>query len=357
MEGRIMRKIFILFAIAFIVVNYRTASATEIYLERTRIPEGNFSILLYKPVRTELPLRDESADFIITTYSYQSYFKEFDVSYTAGFTDWTPSKEYEINKYGSVLSDNEKDLETSIQGIKYMTEKRLQIDVNLIEKNEIRYGSYPGLEAKFDFKSSGLQYIMMWRTYTIGFKEYWQQVVYPQQYERYVQPLKYLDSFKVEFDNSEETNISSNNLWKDENYESFGKIINSLTKFLKTVPLKDSAEKELRQIPNSKPYIKNGQYQGQSIYIDGKEFMFIFFGYNNEYVSAVNMAIAPVKTEAKPKIYDLLHGSLSKLFVETKKDVFDVGNGYHAFIEENDKSYLIQILKAKESAVNSTTMD
>ena len=89
-----------MFAIVIVVVNVRFVSATEIALEPTKIPEGNFSILLYKPVRSELPLRDEFAGFTIVEYSYQSYFPAFDVSYSAGFTDWTPSKEFEINKYG-----------------------------------------------------------------------------------------------------------------------------------------------------------------------------------------------------------------------------------------------------------------
>lgn len=341
---------FIALVILF-VVNAASVSATEIALEQTNIPEGNFSILLYKPVRTELPLRDESAGFSITTYSYQSYFQAFDVSYSAGFTDWTASKEFEKNKYGFTLSDTSEDLETSIQGVKHLTEKRLQVNVNLIEKTEIKYKNHLGREAIFEFKHSGLQYIIRWRTYMIGYKEYWQQVVYPQQYERYVQPKKFLDSFKVDLSNSAEKNKKKSNLWDDESYKWFGKIVNSLTVFLKTTPLKDSAEKELRQLPNSKPYIKNGQYQGQSIFLDNKEFMFIFFGGNRSHVSVVNIGIAPVKKEAMPKIYDLLHGSLSKLFVQTKTNVFDVGNGYYAFIDQDNKTFSIQILKAQESAV------
>jgi len=341
----------VLIAATLLMVNASSVSATEIALEQTKIPEGNFSILLYKPVRSELPLRDESAGFIITTYSYQSYFPSFDVSYSAGFTDWTTSKEFEKNKYGFTLSDISEDLDTSTQGVKYLTEKRLQVNVNLKEKTEIKYENHLGREAKYEFKYSGLQYIIRWRAYMIGYKEYWHQVVYPQQYERYAQPQKFLDSFKIDLAKSAEKKLAKNNLWDDESYAWFGKIVNSLTIFLKTAPLKDSAEKELRQLPNSKPYIKNEKYQGQSIFLDNKEFMFIFFDYNGDRVSVANIAIAPVKKEGMSKIYDLLYGSLSKLFVETKTNVFDVGDGYYAFIDQDKKTYAIQILKAKESAV------
>lgn len=347
-----MKKIIILIVFAvLLVVNVRFVSATEIALEPTKIPEGNFSILLYKPVRSELPLRDESAGFTITTFSYQSYFPAFDVSYSAGFTDWTPSKEFEIKKYGFPLSPISEDLDTSIQGVKVMTEKRLQMNVNLLESREKKYENHLGRDAKFEFFSSGLRYIIRYRTYMIGYKEYWHQVVYPQQYERYVRPQTFLDSFKIDFAKSSEKKSTSNELWNDESYTWFANIIVPLTKLLKATSSKNYAEQELRKLPNSKPYIKNGQYQGQSIISDNKEFMFIFFGYSGDHVSVVNIGFAPIKKEGLLKIYDLIHVSLSKLFIETKKNVFDVGNGYYAFIDQDNKSYAIQILKAKESAV------
>jgi len=144
---------------------------------------------------------------------------------------------------------------------------------------------------------------------------------------------------------------STNKYWNDEDYIWFGNLVTAFAKIFKGTPAKDDLENALMQLPNSKPYIKKGKYQGQWIFLDNKEFMFIFFGYNDDHVSDANIVLGPVKNEGMSKIYDLLHGSLNKLFVETKKNVFDVGNGYYAFIDQGEKSYGIQILKAKESAV------
>lgn len=341
----------IVFAI-LLLINVRSASATEIALEPTWIPEGNFSILLHKPVRSELPLRDKSAVTIIA-YSYQSYFSAFDVSYAAGFTDWTPSKEFYIKKKGYPLTSISEDLDISVRGMKVMTEKRLQMDVNLLESREKKYENHLGREAKFEFFSSGSRYIIRYRTYMIGYKEYWQQVVYPQQYEGYVRPQTFLDSFKLYFAESEENKSTNKKLWDDKSYTWFANIIAGLTKLVKTTPSKIYAEQELRQLPNSKPRIKNRQYQGQIILFDNKEFMLIFFSYSGDHVSGANIAIFPIKKEKMLEIYDLVHGSLSKLFVETEKNVFDAGNGYYASIEQNNELFGIAILifKAKNSAV------
>ena len=232
-----------------------------------------------------------------------------------------------------------------------MTEKRLQLHVNLLAIREKKYETHLGREAKFEFFTSGLRYIIRYRTYMVGYKEYWHQVVYPQQYERYVRPQTFLDSFKVELAESTAKKHENKKLWDDDSYSWIANLVTSLTKFLQTAPSKTYAEQELRQLPNSKPYIKNGQYQGQTIILDNKEFMFIFFGYSGDHASVVNIAFPPIKKEEMLKIYDLLHGGLSKLFAETKRNVFDVGNGYCAFIDQDNKSYAIQILKAKKSAV------
>lgn len=171
--------------------------ATEIALEPTRIPEGKFSILLYKPKRTELPLRERESGITVVTYSYQSYFSAFDVSYVAGFTDWTASKQYETKKYGSPLMPTSFDLDTSIKGVKVMTEQSLRVPVRLLSSHEMTYESYPGRDAEFEFSASGTRYIIRFRTYMIGYKEYWHQVVYPSQYEHYVRPQAFLNSFKL----------------------------------------------------------------------------------------------------------------------------------------------------------------
>lgn len=174
------------------------ACATEIALEPTKIPEGNFSILLYKPQRTELPLRERDSGITVVTYSYQSYFAAFDVSYVAGFTDWTASKQYEIKKYGKPLMSPSFGLDTSVQGIKVMTEQRLRLPVRLMASREKTYKSNPGRDAEYEFFVSGSRYIIRYRTYMVGYKEYWHQVVYPSQYERYARPQAFLDSFRVE---------------------------------------------------------------------------------------------------------------------------------------------------------------
>ena len=127
----------ILFA-GLLLINIRFVSATEIALEQTWIPEGNFSILLYKPVRSELPLKDKSGVTIIA-YTYQSYFPAFDVSYSAAFTDWTVLKEFYIKKRGRPLTSISEDLDIAVRGMKIETEKRLQMDVNLLESREKKY--------------------------------------------------------------------------------------------------------------------------------------------------------------------------------------------------------------------------
>jgi len=49
-----MKKIITLIVFAVLLaINIRVVSSTNIALELTKIPEGNFSILLYKPVRSE----------------------------------------------------------------------------------------------------------------------------------------------------------------------------------------------------------------------------------------------------------------------------------------------------------------
>jgi hypothetical protein len=175
-----------------------SAFASELPLEQTHIKEGSFSILMHKPQRTERSLRDESRGITITTYSYQSYIPSFDISYTAGFTDWTVSKNYEIKEYGYPLSSVAGDLDTSVHGVKIMTEKGLRVPVHLLASQEITYKTHPGRDAKFEFVASGLRYIIRYRTYMIGHKEYWHQVVYPFRYQRYASPQAFLDSFKVE---------------------------------------------------------------------------------------------------------------------------------------------------------------
>lgn len=198
--------LWILATILMLGLNYKDVSATEIALEQTRIPEGNFSILLYNPSRSETPLRNEKAGYTITTYSYQSYFKGFDVSYSASYSDWTFAKQYEIGKYGIEFSDINEDLEYTVSTAKYFIEKQLKASVTIVRNNTIKYLNYPGREAVFEFYSDKMKYVMRLRTFRVGYKEYSQQVVYPQQFERYVQPQKFLDSFKVDSTKLKTTN-------------------------------------------------------------------------------------------------------------------------------------------------------
>ena len=124
----------------------------------------------------------------------------------------------------------------------------------------------------------------------IGYKEYWQQVVYPQQYEGYVCPQAFLDSFKVHSAEEAANKSTNKKLWNNEDYEWFADLIAVLTKFIKTTPSKKSAEQELGQLPNSKPRIKNGQYQGQIILANNIELMIVFFTYIGDHVSGANIA-------------------------------------------------------------------
>ena len=182
-------------SIAFLFT--QNACAIEIALETTKIPEGNFSILLYKPQRTELPIRENDSGITNVSYTYQSYFQPLDVSYVAGYTDWTASKQYEIKKYGSPVMGVIDDFNTAIEGVIYITQKMLGVKVRLISRHNIKYESHLGIDANFEFIVYGNSYYIRYRNYKIGYKEYFLQVVYPSQYERYANPEAYLNSFKL----------------------------------------------------------------------------------------------------------------------------------------------------------------
>jgi hypothetical protein len=181
----------------FLFITQQTVYSTEIGLVPTSIPEGNYSILLYKPQRTETPLKNEKLGYTITPITYSSYIKSFDVLYESNFTDWTVSKEYEIKKFGSPLESISSDLETSIDGIQYTYEKRLQVKLKRFYEKDISYGSYQGKEGKFELQLSNMKYYLFSRTFLVGWKEYSFIVLFPKQYERYVNPNKFLNSFKL----------------------------------------------------------------------------------------------------------------------------------------------------------------
>lgn len=141
----------------------------------------------------------------------------------------------------------------------------------------------------------------------------------------------------------------TNKYWSDEDYIWFGNLVTAFAKTLKGNPTKDDLENSLMQLPNSKPYINKGKYQGQIIFVDNKEFLFIYFNYTDNHASVANLCSPPIKRSRLFKMYDLFHGALSKIFIETKVNVFDVGDGFYAFLDQDDNSYSIQILRAKKS--------
>ena len=239
-----------------------------------------------------------------------------------------------------------------------MTEKRLQVNVNLLESHEIKYGNHPGRDAKLEFFSSGSRYIIRFRTYMIEYKEFWHQVVYPHQYERNARPQTFLDSFKVNSNKSVE-NASSSNFdvktskpedkfsigipknWNEKIYptekgttyaywddignaitivvrepNSFKRVltmikndqltekqVNELEEFIKrNAPLKRQIKVGVEVISNQKAlfqsYIHRQETAGHVYFIKGKEYSFI----KNNMQYKISFSPAPVKTEDAAKI-------------------------------------------------------
>jgi hypothetical protein len=323
--------------------------AVEIALEPTWMPEGNFSVLLYNPQRHELPIREEDSGITLTTYSYRTYFPGVDVSYEADFLDWTESKEYEIKKFGFIVTDSAAAIDSSVLGAKTTLEQQLQVPIHIVYSQEKAYKNYPGREVLFEFNvvGSGTKYRTWYRTCQIGYKEYWQFVTYPVRHEQIVRPKTFLDSFQLGSvtPSSEEKNAQ---LWDDEVYTWIADIASSLKKFLSTTPSLTRVERELMKLPNSKPYIKNGKYQGQMLLVNNKEFMFVFFGgYKDGEAYTANFALPPTKKENVSKNYDLFHRGLGNRFKETQKDTFDIGDGYLAEIHQYSEDNTISVQIAK----------
>lgn len=135
--------------------------------------------------------------------------------------------------------------------------------------------------------------------------------------------------------------------WQEEDYAAIAKIISSLKILLQRSPAPLEVERELSLIPNSKPYIKSGVYQGQVLVHDGKEIIFFFATYQNGKAASANIVLPPIKREERQLMYKLLYHSLSNYYTRVADKAFDIGNGYRAYLDESEskKSYGIQILK------------
>lgn len=135
--------------------------------------------------------------------------------------------------------------------------------------------------------------------------------------------------------------------WREEDYAAIAKIVAAQKILLQRSPTPLEVERELRLIPNSRPYIKGGVYQGQTLVHDGKEIIFIFAIYHNGKAVSANIVLPPIKKEGQQRMYQLLHHSLSNYYTQISDKVFDVGNGYRAYLDESEskKSYGIQILR------------
>lgn len=138
-------------------------------------------------------------------------------------------------------------------------------------------------------------------------------------------------------------------VWTNEDFKALSDLVLSLKRILQSKLLIDEADEILRQIDSSEPYIKNRQYVGQTIKFKNKDVLFIFFFHSGGHVTVANIGTAPLKEEKKISAYLFLHRSLRERFTEIQDDVFDIGNGYYAFINEYDKHFNIQILKPKNN--------
>lgn len=137
--------------------------------------------------------------------------------------------------------------------------------------------------------------------------------------------------------------------WREEDYAALARVVSSLKILLQRSPTQSVVERELRSIPNSKPYVKGGVYQGQLLVHDGKEIIFFFATYQNGIATSANLVLPPIKKNERQKMYQLLYYSLANYHTQITNNVFDIGNGYRAYLDEAEskKSYGIQILKPR----------
>lgn len=110
-------------------------------------------------------------------------------------------------------------------------------------------------------------------------------------------------------------------------------------------PSAAEVEKELSQIPNSKPYVNRNGYQGQVLMHEGKELMFFFATYSGGVAVTANIGTAPIAVSERPRIFNLFYYALSNHYSSLSKYKFDLGNGYVAYLDEAEKGYSIQIMR------------
>ena len=162
----------------------------KIGLDRYFIPEGNFSVLLFEPKKVVTPTENRIGR--VTAYSYQSYFPAFDVFYSAQYTDWS-----EYKKKLRFSTNTDEMFKTSIDGLMYTWQYRLNTKVSIGYKKEINYKAYPGKEIEYFFDSTGERYKAMVRIYIIENQEYMLICIFPEKYVGITQYQRFLNSFEV----------------------------------------------------------------------------------------------------------------------------------------------------------------
>lgn len=144
---------------------------------------------------------------------------------------------------------------------------------------------------------------------------------------------------------------SADSVWGDEGYTWMARILKSFSQAVQYGQSKTFVEQDLQKLPNSKSYFKNGAYVGQHIFIGKRPFMFVHYKFKDGRAVVVNAHVGHIKPSGEAAVYDLLHTSLAKNYRETKKNVFQVGGGYYAFLDKSEKAWSVQVLYAKQSVV------
>lgn len=179
----------------FLILPIESEAFSRIALNKTFITEGNFYVLLYNPQRLVTPIENKYSK--VTDYSYMSYFQSFDIAYTASYSDWKAVKQREREKYGFTLSTVEQDLKTTVDGMFYSLKQRIGNTVKINWIKDIKYRSYPGKEAEFEFYSTNEIYFVKCRFYIINDQTYSLTNVFPKKYIGISGFQNFLDSFEL----------------------------------------------------------------------------------------------------------------------------------------------------------------
>lgn len=192
-----MHKLIIVAILIFFFSNVDSAFSNEINLKPTKISEGNYTILLFEPKRSEFIIPDNYRNVTVTTYNYNSYFQRLDILYESSCTDWYPSREIQRKYDGNTNYFDTLMIESSTGNVQKMLSERLGVKAEILSKREIKYGKYIGIECVLGLTISNIPYTYIYRTYMIGSKQYVLSVLYPQKYDRIADPYSFLNSFNL----------------------------------------------------------------------------------------------------------------------------------------------------------------